>query len=223
MSVVTRSGTNVLHGSLYSYVRDDRFNARNPLSGAKLPMNQAQYGGSVGGPIVANRTFYFSNAEQRRLDQSGLTTISPEMVPVLNARLAASGYLGPAVATGVYPNPVDSTNLLAKVDQQVGTRVQLGLRYSLYDVSARNSRGAGGLNAPSASAGLDNIGQTLAVSNRGTLSPRTVLETRAQVAHSDLRAPPADLVGPAVTIAGVASFGSSSGAPPRVSTSCTRW
>ncbi len=213
VSVVTRSGTNVLHGGLYTYVRDDRLNARNPLSGARLPMSQAQYGGSVGGPIVANRAFYFTNAEQRRLDQSGLTTIAPEIVPVLNARLAAVGYQGPPVATGVYSNPVDSTNVLAKVDHQAGGRDQLGVRYSLYDVSSRNSRGAGGLAAPSASAGLDNIDQTLAVSNRLTLSARTVLETRAQVARSDLRAPPADLVGPFVSIAGVASFGTSSGSP----------
>ena len=87
------------------------------------------------------------------------------------------------------------------------------MRYSLYDVSSQNSRGAGGLNAPSASAGLDNLDQTIAVSNTLTLSARTVLETRAQFAHSDLKAPPTDPIGPAVSIAGVASFGTLSGSP----------
>ena len=75
VNVVTKSGTNVLHGTVYDYLRDDRFNAKNALSGTKLPMNQAQYGGSLGGPLVANRTFYFANVEQRRLDQTGLATI----------------------------------------------------------------------------------------------------------------------------------------------------
>ena len=114
-------------------------------------MNQAQYGGSVGGPVVADRTFYFANVEQRRLDQTGLTTISDANVAAINARLAAVGYQGPPVATGVYPNPVDTTNFLGKIDHQVSGRDQFSVRYSLYDVDAENSRGAGGLNAPSAS------------------------------------------------------------------------
>ena len=80
VNIVTKSGTNVLHGTVYDYVRDDRFNAKNALSGTKLPMNQAQYGASLGGPIVQNRTFYFTNVEQRRLDQSGLVTILEENV-----------------------------------------------------------------------------------------------------------------------------------------------
>ena len=216
VNVVTKSGTNVLHGNVYDYVRDDRFNAKNALSGTKLPMSQSQYGASLGGPIVQNRTFYFTNVEQRRLDQ-----IRPRhdprrpTSPPINARLAAAGYQGPLIATGVYPNPVDSTNVLAKVDHQVSGRDQFGVRYSLYDVSSRNSRGAGGLNAPSASAGLDNLDQTIAVSNTLTLSARTVLETRAQFAHGDLKAPPTDPIGPAVSIAGVASFGTSSGSPTR--------
>ena len=103
--------------------------------------------------------------------------------------------------------------MLAKVDHQVSGRDQFSVRYSLYDVAAENSRGAGGLNAPSASSALDNLDQTIAISNTLTLSSRTVLETRAQFAHSDLKAPPTDPIGPAVSIAGVASFGTSSGSP----------
>ena len=67
--------------------------------------------------------------------------------------------------TGIYPNPVNSTNLLGKVDHQFSGRDQLTFRYSLYDITSENARGAGGLNAPSASAGLDNVDQTVAVSN----------------------------------------------------------
>ena len=52
VNVVTKSGTNALRGTVYDYIRDDRFNAANALSGATLPMNQSQYGGSLGGPIV---------------------------------------------------------------------------------------------------------------------------------------------------------------------------
>ena len=165
INVVTKSGTNVLRGTVYDYIRDDRFNAANALSGTKLPMNQSQYGASLGGPIVSDRTFYFANVEQRRLDQTGLAAISQGNVSAVNARLAVVGYQAPLITTGVYANPVDSTNLLAKVDHQVNGRDRVSVRYSLYDVSSENSRGAGGLNAPSASSALDNRDQTFAVSN----------------------------------------------------------
>jgi hypothetical protein len=215
VNVVTKSGTNLLHGTLYDYLRDDRFNAGNPLLGATLPMSQMQYGGSVGGPVLANRTFYFANVERRRLDQTGLTTISDANARVINARLAAVGYGGPLVATGLYLNPVDTTNVFGKIGHQVSGRDQLNVRYGLYDVSAENSRGTGGLNAPSASSRLDSRDQTIALSNTLTLSPRTVLETRAQFAHSNLQAPATDPIGPAVSIAGAASFGTSSSSPTR--------
>ncbi len=213
MSVVTRSGTNVRHGTAYNFFRDDALNAKNALSGTKLPMRQWQYGASLGGPVVENRTFYFTNVEQRRLNQTGLVTISPANVAAVNARLAAVGYQGPFVTTGEYRNPVNSTNVLAKVDHQVNSRDQLGIRYSRYGVTSSNSRGAGGLSAPSASQGLANVDQGVAVSNTLVINSRTVLETRAQFAHGNLEAGPTDAVGPTVSIAGVASFGRLSTSP----------
>jgi outer membrane receptor protein involved in Fe transport len=141
-------------------------------------MRQHQYGLSVGGPVVRDRTFFFANVEQRDLSQSGLTTISDASVATINARLAATGYPGSPVATGVYPNPVHSTLGLAKLDHQAGSH-QMSLRYSLYLVNADNSRGAGGLGAPSASAGLDNSDHSVAFSDTWTLSSRTVNEDSA--------------------------------------------
>jgi outer membrane receptor protein involved in Fe transport len=214
-SVVTKSGTNQNRGDLYGYFRDDNFNAANALFGKRLPMSQQQVGGSAGGPIDRDRAFYFTNLERRHLNQSGLVTISAADVAAINARLAAAGYQGPAVSTGVYRNPVTSTNLLGKVDHLVSGKDQLSLRYSVYDVSSQNARGAGGLIAPSGSSALDNVDQAVAFSNIWTFSPRTVNETRAQIAHGDLHAPPTDSVGPAVSIAGVASFGTLSGSPTR--------
>jgi hypothetical protein len=213
INVVTKSGANVSHGDVYDYVRDDRLNAANALIGTPLPMNQSQYGASLGGPIRRDRTFYFTNFEQRLLDQTGLVTILPQSANIINAKLANVGYQGPPVETGEYPNPVHTVNFLAKMDHQFSSRDLLSVRYSMYDVDSSNSRGAGGLSAPSASAGLDNFDQTLAVSNTTTLSARTVNELRAQVAFSDLQAPPSDPIGPAVSISGIASFGTLSSSP----------
>jgi outer membrane receptor protein involved in Fe transport len=213
VNVVTRSGTNQLRGTAYGYFRDDALNAPNALSGTTLPMAQKQYGASVGGPIRRGRTFYFANAEQRLLDQTGFTTISAANVAAVNARLDAAGYRGQRVATGEYANPVDTLNLLAKVDHAFTGRDQLSVRYSLYDVASENSRGAGGLSAPSGSAGLDNRDQAISVSNTLTLGDRTVHETRAQFTYSDLLALSTDQVGPTVNIAGVATFGTFASSP----------
>jgi outer membrane receptor protein involved in Fe transport len=213
VNVVTKSGTNVTHGDVYSYFRDDSLNAANPLLGAVLPMNQKQYGASFGGPIQRDRTFVFGNVEQRKLSQSGLVTIADATVAAINARLAAVGYPGSPIATGVYSNPVDSTNVMVKMDHQASSRDQLSVRYAQYNVTSSNSRGAGGTAAPSASAGLDNVDRTVAFSNTLVLSSRTVNETRAQFAYSSLAALPTDPVGPAVSISGVASFGTLSGSP----------
>ena len=213
INVVTKSGTNTLHGDLYGYFRNQRLNAANALSNTALPITQAQYGASLGGPVIHDRTFYFANFEQRELNQSGLITIAPANVAAINARLLAVGYAGPQISTGIYPNPVHSSNFFAKADHQFSTQDQFSIRYSLYDVNSTNSRGAGGLSAASASANLADTDQTVAVSNIATISSRMVNETRGQFTNSNLKAPPSDLLGPAVSISGVASFGTLSGSP----------
>ena len=213
INMVSRSGSNTLHGDAYLYFKNQRFNAANPLAQIALPITQAQYGASLGGPILRDRTFYFANFEQRELNQSGLTTISQANVAAVNARLAAAGYPGPRISTGIYPNPVHNSNLFAKIDHHFSDTDQASIRYSLYHVTAINSRGAGGLSAPTASANLDDTDQTIAASNIATLSPHLVNETRGQFTNSNLKAPPSDPIGPAVSISGVASFGTLSGSP----------
>ena len=63
MTAVTKSGTNSLHGSAFEFLRNNALNANNFFSnrsGAQIaPLHMDQYGGSVGGPIIKNRTFFF--------------------------------------------------------------------------------------------------------------------------------------------------------------------
>src|SRR5205085_2342021 len=109
--------------------------------------------------------FFFSNLEVKNLDQSGLTVISEPDVAAINARLADVHYPGAPLTTGVFANPVKSRMYLGKIDGSPGPADQFSLRYSLYNVTSQNSRGAGGLAAPSASAALDNLDQAIAFSN----------------------------------------------------------
>ncbi|HQR31475.1 MAG TPA: TonB-dependent receptor [Blastocatellia bacterium] len=213
INVATKSGTNSLHGNLYGYLKNKNFNAANPILRDTLPMTQAQYGASVGGPLRKDRTFYFANFERRELNQSGLTTIPAANVASINARLLAIKYPGQLISTGVYPNPVHTQNYFGKVDHQLTTNDQLAVRYSFYGVDSRNSRGAGGLSAPSASANLFDHDHSIAVSNVATIGRKFVNETRGQFTSSNLEAPPSDPAGPAVSISGVASFGTLSGSP----------
>ena len=130
-------------------------------------------------------------------------------------RLAQVGYQGLPVTTGIYPNPVHSSNVLGKIDHQFSGADQLSVRYALYDVTSDNARGVGNLNAPSGSTGLDNRDQSIAISNVWTISSNTVSETRVQIAHGDLQAYSTDQIGPQVTISGVATFGTFSSSPTR--------
>ena len=200
----------MLHGTVYDYLRDDGFNATNALSGTTLPMNQSQFGGQPRrSDLLKNRTFYFANVEQRRLDQSGLITIlDPATSPSINARLAAVGYQGRRSPPASIPNPV-------RLDQRPRQGRSSGQRPAISSACATasttstrdNSRGAGASTRRAPRPASTTSIRRVAVSNTLTLSPRTVLETRAQFAHGDLQAPPTDPIGPAVSIAGVASFG----------------
>ncbi len=59
MSAVTKSGTNNFHGTLFEFLRNDKLNARNFFALGVPPFKRNQYGGTIGGPIKRDRTFFF--------------------------------------------------------------------------------------------------------------------------------------------------------------------
>jgi hypothetical protein len=71
-TVVTRSGTNRIHGSLYEFLRNDVFDARNFFSADVEPLKQNQFGGTIGGPVRPDRTFLFGYYEGFR-NRQGVT------------------------------------------------------------------------------------------------------------------------------------------------------
>lgn len=218
INFVSKSGTNKLHGNVYSYLRDKQLNASNAFTHTLLPYTQTQSGASLGGPIRKDRTFYFGNFEYRQLNQTAAMSITANNAAAINTVLTADNYPGKLLnisPTNItfFENPIRSSNFFFKVDHKVSDRDQLSARYSLWHVSSVNSRGAGGTTYTSAGANLDDLDQTVAVSNIYTVSPKTVNETRGQFTNSNLLAPVVDPIGPAVSITGIASFGTLSGSP----------
>jgi hypothetical protein len=107
-NIVIKSGTNQFHGTLYEFNRNEAWAARSPLLSPGTPkqvIRNNQFGFSLGGPIIPNKTFFFLNGESQRANAaiSGLAT-SPSAAWVTAANGVLQQYNVPV-------NPV-STNLL---------------------------------------------------------------------------------------------------------------
>ena len=64
VNAITKSGTNAFHGGLFEFVRNQIFNARNTFAAARDPLKRNQFGGTIGGPIVQNKLFFFGGYQQ---------------------------------------------------------------------------------------------------------------------------------------------------------------
>jgi hypothetical protein len=69
MNVVTKSGTNQFHGTLFEFVRNDYWDARDSFADRKSQLNRNTFGGTLGGSIIRDRTFFFVSTEHMRLRQ----------------------------------------------------------------------------------------------------------------------------------------------------------
>ncbi|HEY6121440.1 MAG TPA: hypothetical protein VIV66_15885, partial [Pyrinomonadaceae bacterium] len=95
INVVTKSGGNAFHGSAFEYLRNDALDAANffdNVIGKKSPLRLNQFGGSIGGPVVKDKLFFFFSYEGYRL-HAGVNSI--ESVPGQSSRICA-----PPVGTG---------------------------------------------------------------------------------------------------------------------------
>ena len=160
ISVVTRSGSNAFHGSAFDYLRNDAFDATDWFAGrAGLPKakeHQNDFGGTLGGPLWKNKTFFFLSYEGLRLLQPS-TGLSD--VPTVASRNAAPSTIQPYFNAYPLPTGPDEGNGLApanysfsnrnrldagsiRIDQHLGSSVSIFGRYN-YAPSEVLSRGGG--------------------------------------------------------------------------------
>jgi hypothetical protein len=236
INIVTKSGGNQFHGSGFGFFRNEILDAGDPfaivLQGNQLvrikpPSSRQQFGGSLGGPIVKDRTFFFAAYEQLRRRESSsvpvLTDLSifqptPAQNTLLNALpAAAAGPLRAALTapqstidlfkanSGVFPFSTDDYKVLMRVDHRIDDRNQLTFRYNFTqdDETNRNTLGLVGVSRGTVTS---NYEQTGLIGWTHLFSPAVIHELRVQYDYNRPIVASNDKFGPAIDITGFGSF-----------------
>jgi hypothetical protein len=147
VNLVTKSGTNIIHGSIYYYERNQALAASNPFNTlGELPLENVQWGASLGGPFWKDHTFWFTNFEKQKFNiatgdtgfepnqyyqNAALALLSAASVPVNPATSKLLTILWPAnLLTGTTPGGIQnaapefgySYNGVAKVDHTFNSK-----------------------------------------------------------------------------------------------------
>ena len=216
ISIVTRSGTNQFHGTAFDYLRNDALDANDWFNGfinnpplPKPQERQNDFGGTVSGPIVKGKTFFFFSYEglRLRLPQTALTFVpdtnpldpfsrqfaaQPALLPYLNAYPQPNGpevldpagnHQGVAQFNASYSNPGTLDAYSLRVDHKVKDRLSLFGRYD-YSPSRLSQRGGGGVALSSVSSTTITT-QTSTVGATWAPSPVTANDFRFNYSSTD--------------------------------------
>jgi hypothetical protein len=129
INVISRSGTNQFHGSAFYAAQNEKWNARNFFSTAQQPVGTFnQYGGTLGGPVLRNRAFFFTTYEGYREEvQRNLDVVVPYQ-PVRDEILRALPFPETRVVLDALPMPTETVITGGAVNTQVGRWRGLGTR-----------------------------------------------------------------------------------------------
>ncbi|MFN7918150.1 MAG: TonB-dependent receptor [Vicinamibacterales bacterium] len=211
VNVVTKSGTNERHGSGTYSLRHHALTATDAFGNAPAGLVRHLTGGSLGGPLVTNRTFYFGAADVQR------QTTPITVAFARNVKGVAVPELGIAdlgALEGQYPRHENVTGLLGKLDHALTPRQRLSLRATFSRSDGDNIAG-GGILLSQATSTLEtfrNQGTSVVASLNGPLGQWLQLETKVQVSR-ETRPRRAQSTGPQIQITGTGNFGSSLSLP----------
>lgn len=216
INVITRSGTNELHGSGFFYLRPGKLDAKNALTRRNRELNRQQWGLVLGGPIVRDKTHFLYNYEGTNEEQKG-ATITSILEPQPNRLVEI---------------PFNEFKMMGKIDHQLTPSNLIEGRYNILRSTARN-QGIGGLNTSErAFTAIDNF-QSLVLSAISVISPRAVNELRFAWTKGTVdffqpivgRKLPPDFsrVGPAVNRAGVGNTGPNPAFPQNLRETGLQW
>ena len=187
VNIVTKSGTNDVHGSVYEYFMNNKLNATTLLTQPGFDtFRQNQFGATLGGPLKKDKTFYFLNYEGQRKGQS------PQFPGLLVANLGAINAV--KASFGIQPENLnvlktaDVDNGFVKMDHQLSERNRLSARYSIQDATDLNmlvgeTLDGGGIGAPSSGRNGELRDQALVGTLTTTLSENKVNSALVQWAR----------------------------------------
>lgn len=159
VNVVTKSGTNQLHGDVFEFLRNDALDTRSPFDPSNVPpFRLNQFGGSVGGAVVKDKSFFFFSYEGLRqrlastdisfvpsaLVRSQVLAASPQLKPIIDAypvgQIPVDSQTNEIVATD--HNPVREDSGLFRFDQRFSDKTTMYARYSVDDSLTSTLSGA---------------------------------------------------------------------------------
>src|SRR5882672_3756939 len=213
VSVITRSGTNTLHGDAFLFAQEGALNARDPFEteSAKPSFRRFRAGLALGGPVIKDKTFYYAALEQEHNRGQIGSDIDSTVASTINAFLTTGAFAGLAtrqITTAFSPTARAETEAAGKLDDQLTKNTALMLRYTFTNNKesgdAFNTSGLIDASARGSSFTSDNA---LSGSTTTVLGSEAVSDLRFQAAtrHAVLRTN--EPFGPTIDIAGLVIFG----------------
>ena len=236
INIVSKTGTNVFHGSAFGFFRTDRLDAADPfarnLAAGKLTRikpgsDRQQFGATLGGPLLRNRTFFFSAFEGLERNESNsvaLLTDPSIFNPTLQQEAILSGLDSSEAArlrqlltsptstrqlfeqnSGVFPYAGSDYKFSVRIDHRLANRDQAFFRYSTVnlDESNPNSRALVGASRSIDTSRLDHTGL---LSWTRFVSPSTINQVRYQFNYGSFKVRTAEKFGPEININGYGFF-----------------
>jgi Carboxypeptidase regulatory-like domain len=202
IEILTKPGTDQLHGQLMVMGNTTAFNSRNPFEGSGAPpsYDSEHYEGNLGGSLT-KRISFFTNVERRNLND----------LSVVNTPFLDPNTLQITQFAGAFPNPRTRTEVSQRFDFQITPSNTLVTRYQYWrNNEVGDGVGVVGLTLPAQGYNALNTEHTLQMTDTQVLGPRTINETRFQYIHQERDQNPLNTT-PTISIQGAFSTGGNSG------------
>src|SRR6267378_1363300 len=213
INVITRSGTNTVHGDAFLFAQDGALNARDPFEteSGKPSFRRFRAGFALGGPIIKDKTFSYAALEQEHNRGQIGSGIDPAVASTINAFLATGVFPGLAtrqITTAFSPIARAETEAAGKLDHQLTKNTALMLRYTFTNnKESGDAFNTNGLIDASARGNSFTSDNALSGSLTTVLGSEAVSDLRFQDAtrHAVLRTK--EPFGPEIDIAGLVTLG----------------
>jgi Carboxypeptidase regulatory-like domain len=199
IEILTKPGTDKLHGQVFMNASASAFNTSNPFAQNEPPYHTLQWDGNVSGPLGKKASFFF-NFDRRNIQDNSIVNAYVPYVPDPATCGPASGAVvsSGTPCTLALPYPQTRTNLSPRVDYQLTPNQTLTVRYSYYQDTRTNS-GVGSFVLPSQGYDTNEVENRVQISDSQVYGAKFVNNTRFQYVRDQTNQTP-QLVAPAINV-----------------------